>query len=140
MGAVLGESLGYAPGIAISPVPIAAVILMLFSARARLYAPVFALGWLLGIAGVATVVLLIPGVGAGAGDEPSTTVGIVKAVLGLLLLLPPRPGGGRPDPAPARQQPHPGGWPASSRWAATLLCKSSRPSCSASACPPSASP
>ena len=87
MGEVLGEVLGYALGIAISPIPIAAVILMLFSAQARLNAPVLALGRLLGIAGVATVVLPIPGLGDSADAEPSTTAGVVKGLLGVLLLL-----------------------------------------------------
>ena len=36
MGDAIGATLGYAVGIAISPIPIAAVILMLFSGRARI--------------------------------------------------------------------------------------------------------
>lgn len=112
MGEVLGEVLGYALGIAISPIPVAAVILMLFSAQARLNAPVFALGWLLGIAGVATVVLLIPGLGDSADDQPSTTAGIVKGMLGVLLLL-----------AAARQwqtRPNPGQTPPVPGWMAGI--------------------
>ncbi len=86
MGNVVGEILGYAVGIAVSPVPIAAVILMLFAAKARVTGPAFTIGWALGIATVATVVTLIPGLGADSGD-PSDTTGVIKGVLGLLLLL-----------------------------------------------------
>lgn len=86
MGEVLAEILGFALGIAISPIPIAAVILMLFSVRARVNAPVFLLGWLLGIAAVATVVQVVPGLGTTGDGEPSTAAGIIKAMLGLLLL------------------------------------------------------
>lgn len=112
MGEVLGEILGYALGIAISPIPIAAVILMLFSAQARVNAPMFTLGWLLGVAGVATVVLLIPGLADSADDEPSTTAGVVKALLGVLLLA-----------AAARQwqtRPAPGETPALPGWMAGI--------------------
>ncbi|MFC2153253.1 hypothetical protein ACFLQ7_01280 [Actinomycetota bacterium] len=35
MGDAIGATLGYAAGIAVSPIPIAAVILVLFSGRAR---------------------------------------------------------------------------------------------------------
>jgi threonine/homoserine/homoserine lactone efflux protein len=86
MADVLGEIVGFAVGIAMSPVPIAAVILMLFAAEARTTGPVFLIGWVLGIAAVATAVVLIPGLGTDAG-EPSTTTGVIKGVLGVLLLL-----------------------------------------------------
>jgi len=83
---VIGEILGFAVGIAVSPVPIAAVILMLFASRARVTAPLFLVGWLIGIALVATVVVLMPGLSADSG-EPSTTTGVIKGGLGVLLLF-----------------------------------------------------
>ena len=86
MGDAIGGFLPYAVGVAISPVPIAGVLLMLVSKRARTNGPMFLLGWLVGLAVVGVVVLLIPGLQAGGG-EPSTATGIVKGVLGLLLLL-----------------------------------------------------
>ena len=49
MADVAGEILVFAVGIAISPIPIIAVILMLFSARARINGPAFLLGWVAGI-------------------------------------------------------------------------------------------
>ncbi len=44
MGSAISEVLPFAIGVAISPVPIIAVILVLFSARARVNGPVFTLG------------------------------------------------------------------------------------------------
>ncbi|MDO8143338.1 MULTISPECIES: GAP family protein [unclassified Isoptericola] len=98
MGEAVGVTIGYAVGIAISPLPVAAVILMLFSRRARVNSLVFMLAWIVGVAGVVTLVLLIPGLGTDSG-EPGTTAGWVKLVLGALLLLTAgRQWAGRPGP------------------------------------------
>jgi hypothetical protein len=86
IGDVVGQYLAYAIGIAVSPVPIAALLLMLVTRKARTNAPLFLLGWILGIGIVGAVVLLIPGLETSQG-EPTTASGIVKGVLGLLLLL-----------------------------------------------------
>ncbi|MEN8115107.1 MAG: GAP family protein, partial [Actinomycetota bacterium] len=85
MGDVVGASLSYAVGVAVSPVPIAAVIVMLFTPRARTNAPAFMVGWIAGIVVVGSIILLIPGLET--GGEPTTTTGVVKGVLGLLLLV-----------------------------------------------------
>jgi threonine/homoserine/homoserine lactone efflux protein len=76
-----------AVGVALSPVPIIAVILMLVSARAQVNGLAFIVGWLLGLAVVGTIVLLVAGP-ANANDdgEPATWVGILELLLGLLLL------------------------------------------------------
>jgi len=86
MAEVIGEIVSYAIGIAVSPVPIAAVILMLFASKARVTGPTFLAGWLIGIVLVVTLVLFVPGLGGDTG-EPSTTSGVIKGVLGLLLLV-----------------------------------------------------
>ena len=86
MGDAIGQFLPYAVGVAISPVPIAALLLMLVTRKAKTNAPLFLLGWLVGLTVVGGVVLLIPGLEAGQGD-PTTANGVVKGVLGLLLLL-----------------------------------------------------
>jgi hypothetical protein len=52
----ISEILTFAVGVAISPVPIIAVTLMLFSQRARINGPVFMLGWVLALAVVSRVV------------------------------------------------------------------------------------
>ena len=85
MGDAIGDTLGYAVGIAVSPIPIAAVILMLFSGRARINSVSFMVAWVAGIALVTTVVVLIPGLEAD-NSEPSNTTGWTKLVLGVLLL------------------------------------------------------
>lgn len=105
LGSAIGGVIGVAVGVAVSPVPIAAVILMLLTERARVSAPMFLLGWLLGLSVVTTVVVLVPGLGDGGG-EPSTATGVLKAVLGVLLALLAvrqfrhRPGSGEPVQTP----------------------------------------
>ena len=85
MGDAIGATLGYAVGIAVSPIPIAAVILMLFSGRARVNSVSFMVAWVAGIVLVTTVVVLIPGLETD-DSEPSDTTGWIKLVLGVLLL------------------------------------------------------
>jgi hypothetical protein len=46
MGQVIGEYLPLAVGVAISPIPIVAVILMLFTDRARQDSLAFSVGWI----------------------------------------------------------------------------------------------
>lgn len=88
MGGAIGEILPLAIGVAVSPVPIIAVILMLFSKRAVINSAFFLVGWVLALAIVGAVVLLIadPQESSG-GDEPSTAGSIIRLVLGILLLL-----------------------------------------------------
>lgn len=82
---VLAETFSFAVGIAISPIPISAVIVMLFTPRAKSNGPAFLVGWVVGLLLVGSVVLLVPGVEQ-SGGEPSTTSGVVKGLVGLLLL------------------------------------------------------
>ena len=49
MGQAIGGSLPLAVGIALSPIPIIAVVLMLTSRRAKVNGPTFVLGWLIGL-------------------------------------------------------------------------------------------
>jgi hypothetical protein len=82
----LGDLVPAAVGIAMSPLPIAAVILMLFSARARVNGAAFVAGWIAGLAVVGGVLLLLGGDRAGSSSEPSTASFWVKTALGVLLL------------------------------------------------------
>jgi threonine/homoserine/homoserine lactone efflux protein len=88
MADAIGQVLALGIGVALSPVPIIAVVLMLGTPRARANGPAFVLGWVLGLAIVGTIVLVAAG-GAGATKdaEPATWVDVVKIVLGVLLLL-----------------------------------------------------
>jgi hypothetical protein len=63
MGEAIGQSLPLAVGVALSPVPIIAVVLMLTTPRARTNGPAFVLGWLLGLGVVGAVVLALAGPG-----------------------------------------------------------------------------
>jgi hypothetical protein len=88
MGQAIGGSLALAVGVALSPVPIIAVVLMLTTRRARVNGPLFVLGWLAGLAVVGAIVLSVAGpAGASSSGSPATWVSWVKVVLGLLLLL-----------------------------------------------------
>lgn len=83
MGEAIGGVLGLAAGVAISPVPIIAVILMLFSTRAAVNGLSFLLGWIGGLALVSWIVLAI---GLGSPDDASGG-GVAKVVIGVLFLL-----------------------------------------------------
>ena len=57
MGAAIGAILAAAVGVAISPVPIIAVILMLFSGAATRNSLSFLVGWIIGLLGAGLIVL-----------------------------------------------------------------------------------
>lgn len=86
MGDALANSLTYAVGIAASPIPIVVVIMMFVSTRPRVNSAVFVTTWVLGIATIATVASVVPGLGADA-DSRSTGRGILRIVLGAVFLL-----------------------------------------------------
>ncbi|MGZ4409672.1 MAG: GAP family protein [Gaiellaceae bacterium] len=88
MGQGISEVLTYAVGVAISPVPIIAVILMLFSARARVNGPVFLLGWVLALGVVSGIVYVVSDQGnASTSSTASDTISWGKIVFGVLFLL-----------------------------------------------------
>lgn len=82
----LHKSWPMALGIALSPGPVLAVLILLMTPRAKTSAPSFLVGWLLGILGVGTFIILLPGVVASHGGL-SDTAGIVKIILGMALLI-----------------------------------------------------
>ncbi|WP_037864361.1 GAP family protein [Streptomyces sp. NRRL S-340] len=86
MGHAVGDVLGLAAGVAISPLPIVALILILATPRGRLNGPLFALGWVLGLAVLGAIMLAVGGSGgASTHKHPATWVGALKLALGLLL-------------------------------------------------------
>ena len=88
MGKAIGGSLPLAVGIALSPIPIIAVVLMLTSRKAKVNGPAFVLGWLIGLGIVGAIVLALAGAGgASKSGSPATWVSWVKIALGVLLLL-----------------------------------------------------
>lgn len=98
MGQAIGELLPSAVGVAISPVPVIAVILMLSTSRARVNGAAFALGWVAGLVVVSALVLLLADDGASSGST-STAISIAKLAFGVLfILMAVRQWRGRPAP------------------------------------------
>ena len=88
MTQVIGTLLPLALGVAVSPVPIIAVILMLLSPRPGPTSLGFLLGWVAGIVIVTTLfVVLASVVGLSSGGEPSTAASWITIALGALLVL-----------------------------------------------------
>jgi hypothetical protein len=87
MGQGISEILTFAIGVAISPVPIIAVILMLFSNRARVNGPAFLIGWVVSLAAVSAVVYVLAHDGnVATSNTASDSVSWGKIALGVLLL------------------------------------------------------
>jgi threonine/homoserine/homoserine lactone efflux protein len=88
MGQAIGQVLSFGVGVALSPLPIIAVVLMLATPKGRTNGPAFLVGWIAGIAVLGTIVLLVAG-GASASKHgsPANWVSVLKVVLGVLLVL-----------------------------------------------------
>ena len=88
MGQGISEVLPFAIGIAISPIPIIAVILMLFTPKARSNGPAFLVGWVLALLAVGAIGIFIADKASQSGStDPSTLASLVFTVLGVLLVL-----------------------------------------------------
>ncbi len=88
MGQAIGNVLPLALGVALSPIPIVAVVLMLATPGGRLNGPAFVVGWIIGLVIVGAIVLLVAGgVSASNDGQPKTWVSVLKLVLGLALVL-----------------------------------------------------
>jgi threonine/homoserine/homoserine lactone efflux protein len=88
MGQAIGQVFSFGVGVALSPLPIVAVVLMLATPKGRVNGPAFLAGWVVGIAVLGTIVLLAAsGASASKHGAPATWVSIVKLVLGVLLVL-----------------------------------------------------
>ena len=88
MGSAIGDVLPLAVGIAISPIPVIAAILMLLSPDARSSGVGFLIGWVLGIVVTVVVFILLASLIPEKDPHASEPIaGTIKLVLGLLLLL-----------------------------------------------------
>jgi threonine/homoserine/homoserine lactone efflux protein len=113
MGDVIGEILPLAVGIAVSPIPIIAAILMLLSPKARGTSLGFLLGWVLGIVVVVGVFTLLSSVLPDSDSDASKPVaGTIQIILGALLLL--------LAVKEWRSRPHPGTEPELPKWMAAI--------------------
>jgi threonine/homoserine/homoserine lactone efflux protein len=88
MGQAIGNVLPLALGVALSPIPIVAVVLMLATPRGKVNGPAFVVGWIIGLVIVGAIVLLVAGgVSASNEGQPKTWVSVLKLLLGLALVL-----------------------------------------------------
>lgn len=108
----IGGMLPAALAVALSPIPIVAVVLVLATPRARVVGPAFAVGWVVGLTLVSTVVVIA----AGGSDDPdsASAAGVDGVTLGIGLLF----------LAMAHRQwnkrPHDGQQPEQPKWMATM--------------------
>jgi hypothetical protein len=87
VGLGISEILPFAVAVAIVPIPIIGVILVLFSRRARVNGPLFALGWVTGLTVAFVVVIALTDAGDdGTDSSPSDTVSWGRLLLGVALL------------------------------------------------------
>jgi threonine/homoserine/homoserine lactone efflux protein len=88
MWSVIGELLPLSMVIALSPIPVIAVVLILLSPKASTLGPCFMAGWLAGItASIVIMTLLSTIIPERDPDESSPTAGLIKLALGALLIL-----------------------------------------------------
>ena len=82
----IGTTLPFALAVALSPFPVIGIVLILAGARGRRNGPLFAVGWVLGLAAVSVVVVLL----LGGADDPDTSSSAVadwgRVVAGLALM------------------------------------------------------
>jgi len=81
LGDAIGDLLPAALAVALSPIPIVAVVVVLGGAHARTAGPAFALGWIAGLVGVSVVVVLALG---GGSDAEETGVNWLNVAIGLV--------------------------------------------------------
>jgi hypothetical protein len=113
VGQGISEVLTFAVAVAISPIAIIAVILMLFSARARINGPAFLFGWVVALAAVSTVVYVASHDGSVAtSSTASDSVSWGKIVLGVVFLVLARRNW--------RRRPAPGAEPSMPKWMARV--------------------
>jgi hypothetical protein len=87
MNGVLGAILPLAIAVTISPIPIIAEILLLFTKKPVPNAGAYLAGFILGVGGVLGILVAVAGaLNLSAGSGPSKGAGIVQLVLGLLLV------------------------------------------------------
>jgi threonine/homoserine/homoserine lactone efflux protein len=83
LGQAIGDLLPSALAVALSPIPIVAVVLILGTPRARTAGPALAIGWVLGLVAVSVAVLLLVAPGADADtDDPG--ISWMKVGVGVL--------------------------------------------------------
>ena len=109
---VIGDLLPAAAAVAVSPIPIVAIVLVLGSPQARTAGPAFALGWVAGLGVVSVTVTLVAGGAVESSSGVDTGISWGLAAIGLAFLV-----------MAARQwrkRPKPGEQPEMPAWMATV--------------------
>jgi threonine/homoserine/homoserine lactone efflux protein len=107
MGQAIGDMLPLAVGVAISPFPIIAVILMLFSGRARPNSLAFMVGWIVGIVAALVILIAVASTQDQSTEGPSDATAWIELMIGLLLLAA-AVGQWRKRPKPGKEATMPG--------------------------------
>jgi threonine/homoserine/homoserine lactone efflux protein len=87
MGEAIGQMLPFAFGVALSPMPIVAIVLMLITPKATSNGLSFLAGWVVGVAAAGAIVLAVVGPSATSGGQPEDWTFWLKLVLGVLLFV-----------------------------------------------------
>jgi hypothetical protein len=88
VGEAVGQILPFAVGVAISPMPIVAMVLMLITPKAKSNGFAFLAGWIVGVAAAGTVCLLAIGPSSTSDSgAPADWTFWLKLVLGVVLVL-----------------------------------------------------
>ena len=100
MGEAIGQMLPFAVGIAISPIPIVAIVLMLGTQNAKSDSLSFLVGWIVAMAVVGAILLSVIGSGDPTDNgAPADWSSSLKLILGIVLLgLAAKQWRGRPGP------------------------------------------
>lgn len=88
MGEAIGQMLPFAFGVALSPMPIVAIVLMLITPKARSNGLSFLAGWVVGVAAAGAIVVAVVGPSATSDEgQPEDWTFWLKLVLGMLLFV-----------------------------------------------------
>ena len=108
----IGDLLPSAFAVALSPIPIVAVVLVLGAPQARTAGPAFAFGWIAGLLAVSVIVVLALGTGNDPEGDEAMGVDWFKVAIGTLFLL--------MAAGQWRKRPKNGQEPETPRWMATI--------------------
>jgi threonine/homoserine/homoserine lactone efflux protein len=107
----IGNILPAAVAVALSPIPIVAIVLVLDSTRARSSGPAFAIGWVAGLSVVSVLVVVVAGTISDPGSDEASGINWVMAGIGaLFLVMAAQQWKKRPKPGQTTEMP---GWMAS---------------------------
>jgi threonine/homoserine/homoserine lactone efflux protein len=112
LGEAIGQLLPSAAAVALSPVPIIAIVLVLDGPHARRSGPAFALGWVAGLTVVSVVVVLVAGTASEPDSDAATGVSWAMAAIGVAFLV--------MAAQQWRKRPRPGDEPAMPGWMASI--------------------